>query len=162
MVLVGNQPATPSITNSNGTLQTSISGGSVQWFLNGTAIPGATGLSHFPTSVGNYTVTVTQGGCSATSAPFPVTTVDVNALMAEGFVAFPNPANEKLYIKSGFQTQQATLVTLTDLSGKQVLIERFTAEGVMEISTRHLAAGMYLLSVSNGSEGQVVRIGITH
>lgn len=162
VVVVGNQPATPAITNVGGTLQTTISGGSVQWFLNGVAIPGATGLSHFPTAVGNYTVTVTQGGCSATSAPFPVTTVDVNALMAEGFVAFPNPANEKLYVKSGFQTKQATLVTLTDLSGKQVLLERFSAEGVMEISTRHLAAGMYLLSVSNGSERQVVRIGITH
>ncbi len=162
-VVVSNQPAVPQISNNNGVLSTSTNGGSIQWFLNGTAISGATGPQHNPTAVGNYTVSVTQGGCTSTSAPFTVTTIDVNAASPDAFIVFPNPAQEKLFIRTGFRdTQAQVIIVLNDLSGKQVLMQQYASGNLMEVNTASLASGMYLLTVSNGKEQQVVRVGITH
>ena len=162
-MVVSNQPAVPQISNNNGVLTTSTSGGSIQWFLNGTAISGANEPQLTPTAVGNYTVTVTQGSCSSTSAPFTVTTIDVNAASPDAFLVFPNPAQEKLFIRTGFRdTQSQVMVVLNDLSGKQVLLQRISPANLMEIETSSLASGMYLLTVSNGKEQQVVRVGIAH
>lgn len=46
----------------------------LQWFKDGTLIPGATNQTYFATDAGSYTVkSQPQGGCSATSDPFVVT-----------------------------------------------------------------------------------------
>ncbi|MBV6403389.1 MAG: hypothetical protein GFGODING_00127 [Flavobacteriales bacterium] len=45
-------------------------GGSVQWFLDGTPISGATASTHTPTQNGTYTVEMNSFGCVNTSPPF--------------------------------------------------------------------------------------------
>jgi len=53
---------------------------SYQWLRNGNLIPGANNATYDASQLGSYTVTVTQGSCSATSAPVTVgiTTVTAN------------------------------------------------------------------------------------
>lgn len=46
--------------------------GSIQWYLNGTAISGATSSSYSASQTGSYTVTVSSTGCSNTSAAVQV------------------------------------------------------------------------------------------
>jgi hypothetical protein len=81
-ITVNPLPATPTITGANdycsadgGTLLTSSSATGNQWNLNGAPIGGATGQTFLATSFGDYTVTVTSLGCSATSAPHDVSVV---------------------------------------------------------------------------------------
>ena len=56
------------------TLSSQSPGASYVWMESGVAVPGATSASLVVTQTGTYTVQVTQGGCSVTSAP---TTVSV-------------------------------------------------------------------------------------
>src|SRR5205085_2849342 len=82
-VTVNPAPPTPTITPGGPT--TFCAGGSVtltsssatgnQWYLNGNPIGGATNQTFVATASGNYTVVVTIGACSSTSA---ITTVTVN------------------------------------------------------------------------------------
>ena len=54
---------------------------SYQWFLNGTAIPGATGNSYTPTQPGNYSASVTLGSCAPLlAASFKVLKCTVNSI----------------------------------------------------------------------------------
>lgn len=53
---------------------------SYQWFLNGTAIPGAIGNSYTPTQPGNYSASVTLGSCAPLlAAAFKVLKCTVNS-----------------------------------------------------------------------------------
>ena len=58
-------PAVPTISQ-NGTSLSSSSALGNQWFLNGSAISGATSQTYNPTQAGAYTVEVTIDGCSNT------------------------------------------------------------------------------------------------
>ncbi|HYK02088.1 MAG TPA: carboxypeptidase regulatory-like domain-containing protein [Thermoanaerobaculia bacterium] len=78
-------PATPTITPDGPTsfcygdsvTLTSSSASGNQWFYEGAEIPGATGQQHIVTTyTGDYTVVVTQNGCS--SAPSAATAVTIN------------------------------------------------------------------------------------
>ncbi len=51
-----------------------VGGISYQWFLNGVAIPGATGSTYFATTSGNYTVQASALGCTSMS-PIAVVTI---------------------------------------------------------------------------------------
>ena len=68
-VTINPLPTLPVITSANNVL-TSTPATTYQWFLNGTAIPGATSQSFTPTSGGVFTVAITDAnGCAATSLP---------------------------------------------------------------------------------------------
>ena len=96
IVVVGcTPPATPTITPGGPT--TFCAGGSVtltsssatgnQWYLNDNPIVGATAQQYNATASGDYTVTVTAGGC--TSAPSAATTVVVNPVPAIPVITAP-------------------------------------------------------------------------
>lgn len=94
LAITNNTPAIPVITQSGYLLTSSAATGN-QWYLNGTAIPGATSQSYTFTSNGTYTVRITSSGCTATSLPHNITNAAVNELsqsIAE-YTVYPNPAN---------------------------------------------------------------------
>lgn len=64
-------------------------------------------------------------------------------------LVYPNPANNVLYVK-GANLTQATSIQVFDLTGKLVLTEAVTTEGI-DIS--ELNVGMYIYSISNGGDG---------
>lgn len=75
-VAVNTIPSTPSITSKNATtfcqglsdtlVSNAVAGN--QWFLNGTAISGATATNFIATTAGNYTVTAANGNCISTAS----------------------------------------------------------------------------------------------
>ena len=85
-VVVNPIPATPIITaggpttfcQGNNVVLTSSAGNGNQWKLNGTDIGGATGTTYTAVASGNYTVVVTNNGC--TSSVSAITTVTVTPI----------------------------------------------------------------------------------
>lgn len=104
------RPAKPSITlNSSNPISpilTSNTANGNQWFLNGTALAGATGPSLSVTQSGAYTLQVTVEGCVSDIS-------DQQAIVITGDIAngtkllltiYPNPTNDKLYVSlQGFK-----------------------------------------------------------
>jgi hypothetical protein len=164
-IVVSSTPNTPVISNNNGTLSLGIISGSIQWFVNNVAISGANTSTHFPTTVGNYTASVTVNGCTSTSAPFPVSSVGVFNVGTSQTLVFPNPANDYFIVQPGLQnTVETFTVIVTDLSGKEVIRRSFSnvASGSsLEIPTSELAVGMYQLIMLNNNEKQVAKIAVS-
>jgi hypothetical protein len=114
---------TATISISGNVLTSSASSGN-QWYLNGTAIPGATGSTYTATANGTYTVIVTANGCS--SAPsnavnYSVTGIDVIAAEWKLQLA-PNPTNDKLFIT--YSGAQKLDLEVLDVAGRTLFVSR--------------------------------------
>ncbi len=118
---------------------------SYQWFLNGSAIAGATSSTYSYSAAGVYKVRVTDAnGCSATSANHTVATQTngVNTIAAAGDVSiYPNPATNVLHVVSA---ENVKVVLMTPV-GKIVLEQK----DVMDINISGLANGVYMVMVYN-------------
>jgi len=165
-ITVTTPPSTPVITNNNGTLSIGTVTGTIQWFRNGVAINGATSNSFVPVQNGNYTVTVTNGPCSATSNSINMSTVGIAKLSSGATEFFPNPTQNSLSVRPVFaQGQYDLLITIYDLSGKEVLRRNFRNqqnEQVIQIDLSALANGAYQVILHNGFDRQAGRIAIAH
>lgn len=143
-------PAPPQPTISvNGSQLTSSAATGNQWYLNGTAISGATGQVYNATTNGTYTVSATVSGCtSAASAPQAYTapvvaTPGLNDLLTVA----PNPVRNQLEIVYSGPAANFDL-ELIDMKGrivKQGL--RFTQRYTLNM--RPFAAGHYVVRIVN-------------
>ena len=145
-VTVNTPPSTPSITAGGAT--TFCAGGSVtltsssttgnQWYLNGTAISGATASTYSATVTGTYTVRVTDAnGCSATSA---ATGVTVNAI----------PATPAITAGGATTFCNGGSVTLTSSSstGNQWYLDGAAISGATSNTYTAAASGSYTVKVT--------------
>ena len=143
-------PATPTITQSGGTLTSSAATGN-QWYLNGTAIPGATGQTYVVTANGSYTVVTTStNGCpSASSTAVNIINTGIAGNLSDLNVqVYPNPASELVHVKLSGPEQKAQ-VTLYNLTGKQLLSETIKGKGgLRSIDVSAYAKGTYLLKIT--------------
>ncbi len=140
-------PVTPIVTQNGQNLFSNSPTGN-QWNLNGLPIQGETGTSFMPGQNGSFTVTVTDiNGCSATSAPFNITTLGINSTEAQNiFSSMVYDGKILLFNTSPDVLNQASLKVL-DVKGK--LIINIPA-GALKPQTDlgYLSAGVYLLSLS--------------
>jgi hypothetical protein len=94
-VVVVNPLPTPTVVNTANTL--SVAGGPYSayvWYLNGSAISGATNATYVATQNGNYKVYVTtSAGCSAYATQIAVTIVGVSEVSERKLSIHPNPTN---------------------------------------------------------------------
>jgi hypothetical protein len=131
-----------------------------QWYLNGTAIPGATGTTYVVTSAagnGSYTVTTSAAGC--TSVPSPPVAVVVTAAAASqsaaGLQLWPNPARTTVTVQLPAAAGAATAtLTLLDAVGREVRRQAAplgAAPSRHELPLSNLAAGVYLLRIQLGA-----------
>ncbi|WP_191906933.1 T9SS type A sorting domain-containing protein [Adhaeribacter soli] len=159
VVTVNAVPATPTITQNGNVLTSSVTAGN-QWFLNGTAISGATGASYTATANGSYTVVVTANGCD--SAPSTAVVVNISGIAANlpgmSVDVYPNPTTGSFNVKlNGYQKDAA--VVLYNLAGQQITSEKVAADGnAKNINLKGLAAGTYLLKVTSEKGVQVTRL----
>ena len=147
-------PPKPSIALSNAnsenaTLTSNATTGN-QWFLNGSAISGATGVTYKPTSAGSYTVMSTVEGCSSlpSDSQALIVTGDISTAKID-FALFPNPVGdgELNVVLKGFEKGNVNL-KIVDMLGK--VLQEFTGDGgeVVKTDVSRLAAGQYIVQAS--------------
>lgn len=140
--VVTHATATPVITMVNDTLHVLPQGSGFQWYLDGTAIAGATNSFYVPTSAGNYTVSMNdENQCYGVSEPFIIESVET--LMHQGVRVYPNPVRDVLfvdYVNSGNVTYR-----VTDAIGRVVLQGKFENR----ISLHDIADGVYTLTLTS-------------
>jgi hypothetical protein len=118
-----------------------------QWSVDGNIIPGAVNSIYQPEKNGNYTVTVTTDGCTSdASASYSFVRTGVINLGNERYVAiYPNPVSDKLSISWSFNDVTVLNVSISDLSGNQLLTKNVTNGTIINIST--LPPGIYLVRI---------------
>jgi hypothetical protein len=168
-VTVAAAPATPTLTATGtaatGITLTSSAATGNQFYLNGTAIAGATGTSYLinsGTRNGSYTVTVTNAaGCSATSAAVAVAvTAATPAQASTALTVAPNPTPDGLISLelSGFR--EAVTLTVTNTLGQRVAESTVASTALGQKQTLNLSAlpaGVYILQARTASGTLAVR-----
>lgn len=155
-------PATPTITQVGNDLQSS-TGPAYQWFLNGTAIPGATSQTYSPTQSGNYTVSITDGnGCEASSLPYPYVFVNVSQAEAGDWLrVFPNPNHGKFFVEIEFAEITDWELRVVDVVGQIVFMdsrEQYSGLYKEAIDLSGFASGVYLLQLRSEKGNLVQRV----
>lgn len=124
---------------------------SYQWRVDGNDIPGATLFAHMPTQNGDYTVEVSNGGCSAESPAITVGNVNINNVYNnKNIKIYPNPADDHLYVDAPAGSD----INICGIDGK-VLIRQQVSKEAINIST--LSNGIYIIKVTD-ENGQLLTL----
>lgn len=144
---------TPTITINNNILSTAANYVSYQWYINGTTpISGETDYFIIPKQAGNYSVMVSNGGCSAMSPQFTVTPEMLGVMSLNdpaNISIYPNPVKNILHITAPAEVN----VSIVNATGSEVLKQM----NAKDVDMSKLPAGVYTLKVSN-KEGSVLKI----
>lgn len=148
VVTINASPA-PTITQ-NGAILTTQTFDTYQWRRNGGNLIGATQQTYTPTQSGNYTVTVSQNGCTATSPVYAFTFSGIeDAYRSRSVNWYPNPAHRSLTIQL---TEMGNAeVMIMNINGQ--LIDKYQlSEMTNEINIDQLVPGMYVLQIIKENE----------
>lgn len=147
---------TPAIYQNGHLLYTDTSSYSFQWFLDGTAIPGATGQLYTANTEGNYWVELTAyNGCVYTSA---VQVVDFTSLANlelnnASLRIYPNPSEGSFLLEISNVDEQQLEMTILDISGRLVESRVLTSQEslVQEKVQLNVSPGIFFVTISNGT-----------
>lgn len=154
--VVNLNPATITVTGLT-TLQSNYSSGN-QWYLNGSAISGATGQTLTVNQSGTYGLTVNSQGCSVSSPTKDMVVTSVEEV-SNSIKAYPIPVKGTLYME--VPDQGPTSGELYNAMGMKITSLGFTGDGLKQISSYNFAresAGVYFVRISQGNAITVVRI----
>ena len=144
-VVVTPTPATPSVTPFASNLVSSSSNGN-QWYLDGILIEGATSQLFTPEANGNYTVVVSQGACSSSSAPYlfeSIITSIGNDFSV--FALYPNPASDLVFLSGILPQTEISINTITGM-----LVDRFvSSDNKQTLNISKMLPGVYLITLSH-------------
>lgn len=156
-------PATPTITQSNDTLYSSviIAGASYEWYKAGVLQATTTTAYYKFSSGGIYTVKIINNGCaSAMSANFnAVLTAVLSKKLNVDFVIFPNPNNGQFEIRITSRVNKTYRLSLLNTIGQEISSEELDIRvgyNTKLIQFFGLEKGMYFLSIS-GDDGIAVQ-----
>jgi hypothetical protein len=118
-----------------------------QWYLNGSAINGATSTTYITTQSGSYTVMVTDSnGCTATSSAVIISGID-NLGEEDVVSVYPNPITDgawQLSVGNNFIDGKAEIF---DAEGK--LVFQLPLAASHSLLAPEVAKGIYLLRISS-------------
>lgn len=129
---------------SNGTIFKTEDGG-VSWFSEQSGSTDPLLSVYFTDDLAGYVV-----GCNGTilkTTDGGTTSVEENGALHSGFSLYPNPANNKITVKSNkFFSQEITLSIFNSL-GKKVVKDTFFNQAPVEVDVNTLAKGIYLVKI---------------
>lgn len=150
-------PSTPYVTY-DGIMLTSDAPSGNQWYLNGMAIEGATGMSLLPEESGDYSVLVTNGDCSSEmSNSINITITGMDEMEEDGFSVYPVPFVDKIIVVANERWPDDTQFRLYDDQGRLVHFSKAASipfsngKYIFKESIDELSRGQYyLLIMLNG------------
>jgi hypothetical protein len=151
-VVVYPLPAAPSLIVNGGYINSSATG-SLQWYFNGVAIPGATQANLLYADTGMYTLAVTTtDGCINSSTINITTPSGISQLNNNKYISlYPNPVKNILYLKSNDSSNSSINITISDINGAIVFEENQLglSNGAASININELSNGVYFVSIYN-------------
>jgi len=141
----------------------------LQWYLNGTLIPGATDDTLIASSSGGfYTVqALTPIGCSIESNRIGIVHVGSDQISSSpnNLTLYPNPTSGVLHIEIKSQIAETGQLKITDGVGrelKQELIKINAGNNSFDVETNVLQNGIYFLSIKGKENNFSKRIVVMH
>jgi PKD repeat protein len=152
LITVTANPDVPVIQYSNGTFISSVVTGTFEWFRDDLSISGATGSTYIPTETGNYIITVTQNGCTSTSAVYKLQTLGIgHAFSGSKRLIFPNPASDQVTVQfENFQGNGIATFSFVDMNGRVVFSEQssgMSANESIRLNVGEIPAGIYIFEI---------------
>lgn len=143
----------------NGKVLTSTAAASYQWYINGTAIAGATQQTDTAIVAGSYTVVATDAfGCSQTSNAINYASGSGGAI---SLAAYPNPTSGVFKVNFVVNTADNVSIALYNALGQEVYVQNlgsFSGFYNNDIDASALAAGVYWLKVAVGNKSYSQKI----
>jgi hypothetical protein len=155
-------PASPNLIVNGGFINSSAVG-NLQWYFNGTVIPGATQANLLYADTGLYTLSVTNNfGCVNSSSVNITAPSGFNQTNNyKGFVIFPNPVKNTLNINNQNSSTLILNMFISDINGNVVLQENqivVNGNSLVNIDINKLSNGVYFVSLFNNEIKQQQKI----
>lgn len=146
--------ATPTISTNQNVLACDQTGVTYQWYLNGSAIPGANTQFYSAIQSGFYVVEITQNGCSATSAVLNFTYIGIEELLTSTISLWPNPASTVLNVQSSEVIEK---IEMYDIQGKLVYAMNHWSTNI-QMDVSDFAAGLYEIRFITTTDFQRMKV----
>lgn len=142
------------------TLDGASSGGTFQWYMNGSVLAGETGATYDATATGSYNQILTLASGCFDSAAVAFQIYDDPACGAgliensESILIYPNPASEFVIVNSN---EIISEIEILDLSGKTVSILTGLSTFQQQLNVRELNHAIYVVKVTTGEKTTVIK-----
>ncbi|MBV9988820.1 MAG: S8 family peptidase [Chitinophagaceae bacterium] len=164
VAVVANTINAPTISLVNDTLVSSAASGN-QWYLNDTAINGATAQKYKPTKNGSYKVVVTDAlGCQKTSnaISYVLTAIDPTIAAREiNLMVSPNPNNGVFNLSFEVTTKADLNIDLLSSSGQRVYNTsrpNFSGKFSSQITIPEVSSAFYVLKIQHNKKTYLQKI----
>lgn len=138
---------TPAVTVNGTTLTCNGAYPSYQWYLNNSAISGATSSSHTATANGLYKVTVTDSmGCARSSFEINVTSVAIDETETKKMIIKQLSGSIFEIVNTNNKT-----ITINDIQGKTILNQKINQDNYL-IDLSGVSKGIYIISVGDNNK----------
>jgi hypothetical protein len=149
----------PTIGADGDTLVSSAPAGN-QWYLDGTPIPGATGVKHGATTTGVYAVTVTVGPCSNSSDTLYLEPIGISQIGAgDDIRVYPVPFTHSVNVRIGSSMLHTGgwSLSVADNLGRVVYSQHaLSRQNTIDLS--HLTRGVYFIRIHTDNDSRVFKV----
>jgi len=161
-VIVYPIPASPNLIVVGGSINSSATG-NLQWYFNGTIIPGATQANLLYADTGLYTLSVTNSfGCINSSTVNITTPSGVQTINNyQSLALYPNPVKNTLNISHKNAANIVLNIAITDINGAVVYQENqigINTNSQVSIDISAFSNGVYFVSLFNNEINQQQKI----
>ncbi len=140
----------------NGSLLTSSTGSSYQWYIDGQPIIGATSQTITASQSGNYSVAVSGNDCPSQVITITGITEANNDFC---FSVFPNPSDGNFFVSFDVPERNTYIISIVNLTGVLLFRESltdFSGKYSKEMNFTDFGKGIYMIRLS-GPEREVVK-----
>jgi PKD repeat protein len=140
-------PVKPTFFVNGNNFTTGVTGLNLQWYFNGTAIPGATGSTHIAQLTGTYQLCGTDSnGCVNCSDTLVYLGLGLTDVSTANFQIYPNPSDGRFTLLFEDSGRGTRTMKLLDAVGRLVEVKELTGNHRYVHSTK-LSKGVYVILI---------------